>query len=90
MCRNYWLISDSCRKWWLVKGCQLGVTGFQEWRREAGDIVRLGIGMVDPVRFIGGFKALVHFGVFVRTSCGEEMICVSPSVFYRIRSKDAR
>ena len=66
------------------------MTGCQEWRREAEDIVKLGIGMVDPVRFGGGSNSLVHFGVFVRTSCGEEMIFVSPSVFYRIRSKDAR
>jgi len=53
-------------------------------------MVKLGMGLVDPVTFGGVSISLVHFGVFVRRSCGEEVICVSPSVFYRIRSKNAR
>ena len=52
--------------------------------------MKLRKGLVDPVPFGGCFISLVHCGVFVRRSCCEEAICVSPSVFYRIRSKNGR
>ena len=53
-------------------------------------MMKLGMGLVDPVTLGGISISLVHFGVFVLRSCGEEAICVSPSVFYRIRSKNGR
>jgi len=53
-------------------------------------MVKLRMGLVDPVPFGGVSISLVHVGVFVLRSCGEEAICVSPSVFYRIRSKNGR
>ena len=57
---------------------------------DAGEMVKVGMELVDPVTFGGVSISLVHFCVFVRRSCGEEAICVSPSVFYRILSKYAR
>ena len=42
------------------------MTGCHDQRCEAGDTLRLGIGMVDSVSFGGGLKALVHVVVFVR------------------------
>ena len=53
-------------------------------------MVKLGMGLVDPVTFGGVSISLVHFGVFVRRSYYEEAICVSPSVFYRIRWEKVR
>jgi len=53
-------------------------------------MVKLRMGLVDPVPFGGVSISLVHCAVFVRRSCCEEAICVSPSVFYRIRSKNGR
>ena len=53
-------------------------------------MVKLRMGLVDPVPFGGVSISLVHCGVFVRRSCCEEAIYVSPSVFCRIRSKNGR
>ena len=66
MCRNSWDMVDSWRKW-VTKGCHGGVTGCEDRWCEAGDTLRMDIGMVDSVRFGGGSKVLVHFVVFVRT-----------------------
>ena len=52
--------------------------------------MKLRMGPVDQVPFGDVSISLVHCGVFVRRSCCEEAICVSPSVFYRIRSKNGR
>ena len=51
-------------------------------------MVKLRMGLVDPVPAGGVSIWLLHCVVFVRRSCCEEAICVSPSVFYRIRSKN--